>query len=387
MNPMIEATAERTMTYDGERTEEVSRFYVKLYRSIRDTGFLAQVSGNGLKVLVAIATYIDTEGESWPSEDTLSRDTGMHLNTVKRCLAELQEIGAISVTQKRRRGGQWSSNQYSLSPDEGHFRFGHEPQPQHKVCTTVASPQHKSCTTVDEPEHKVCTTVGPPQHKKRSTVKQAINKNHIKQEPLKSEKEPIKPEKEPPGSLSSLWEETTTLAKSQTVANAAIWFRHTTLESLDDGVATVTCRNEAEAEMLSKRLYRLLSESLAAMAGCEYDLEFRVDKPRPAGPDRERMLVEQPGHSQAELDTIWKEVCDGFRREKIWQTEMVGSRLVGIRHGTEGRHATVQAKDGKEIHESWLLPIASAIATVVNSDTPFTVELRPGNGKRPPVPS
>ena len=75
-----------------------------------------QVGHSGRKLLLlAIANYADERGFCWPSQETLSKQAEMSLDTVQRQTKKLIAQGLISVTRAPKRRGQWQTFNYQLS--------------------------------------------------------------------------------------------------------------------------------------------------------------------------------------------------------------------------------------------------------------------------------
>lgn len=75
--------------------------HLRLYHSITGCDAWLALSGNAVKVLIALARFDDggSNGELYFSERTGAKATGLSRNTVKRCLAELIEKGFIAQTK------------------------------------------------------------------------------------------------------------------------------------------------------------------------------------------------------------------------------------------------------------------------------------------------
>ena len=75
--------------------------HLRLYHSITGCDAWLALSGNSVKVLIALARFDDggSNGELYFSERTGAKATGLSRNTVKRCLAELIEKGFIAQTK------------------------------------------------------------------------------------------------------------------------------------------------------------------------------------------------------------------------------------------------------------------------------------------------
>ncbi|MDJ0979253.1 MAG: helix-turn-helix domain-containing protein [Erythrobacter sp.] len=75
--------------------------HIRLYHSITGSEAWLDLSGNAVKVLIALARFDDgqSNGKLYFSERTGAKETGLSRNTVKRCLAELIEHGFIAQTK------------------------------------------------------------------------------------------------------------------------------------------------------------------------------------------------------------------------------------------------------------------------------------------------
>lgn len=75
--------------------------HIRLYHSITGSEAWLHLSGNSMKVLIALARFNDgkNNGELYFSERTGAKETGLSRNTVKRCLQELIEKGFIVQTK------------------------------------------------------------------------------------------------------------------------------------------------------------------------------------------------------------------------------------------------------------------------------------------------
>lgn len=78
-----------------------------LFRSMVKQGDIAKFSGSALKVYIVIKSYANfSSGASFPSEQTISSDSGLSTSQVKRCIKELQQLEFI-VTEKVGRKNQY----------------------------------------------------------------------------------------------------------------------------------------------------------------------------------------------------------------------------------------------------------------------------------------
>lgn len=87
--------------------------YVKL--PVRAVKLLAQMNERvAQKILVTLCLYMDFHTrQSWPSYPEITKSAGVSKGSIRRSLTLLQDLGFISI-QKRRKGGAWASNVYTV---------------------------------------------------------------------------------------------------------------------------------------------------------------------------------------------------------------------------------------------------------------------------------
>ncbi len=111
------------------------RMFVKMYFEARDSGLLAALPDELWKTLCCLATYIDENGNCYPSQALLAKDLGIsrqHANKrIQRLLAfqfNGQPVLTVSKNRESRRGGsRWANNVYQLRPITG-FAIFDEPK-------------------------------------------------------------------------------------------------------------------------------------------------------------------------------------------------------------------------------------------------------------------
>jgi hypothetical protein len=84
-------------------------------------------------LLLVVANYADSQGVCWPSQKTLSEDTGMSLDTVQRQIKKLKDDGFISIARPPKRRGQWQTFIYQLDMSE------QETKPQNAARSAAAA--------------------------------------------------------------------------------------------------------------------------------------------------------------------------------------------------------------------------------------------------------
>ena len=116
-------------TGDRER-----RMFVKMYFDARDSGLLAALPDELWKTLCCLATYMDENGNCYPSQARLASDLGIrreHMNKrIKRLLAfRFHGEPVITMTKSReskRGGSRWANNVYRLRPITGLAMFAEQ---------------------------------------------------------------------------------------------------------------------------------------------------------------------------------------------------------------------------------------------------------------------
>ena len=64
--------------------------------------------------LLALANYADQDGRCWPSQVTLSHDTGLSERTIWSALKKLEDAGLLERVKRRRQDGYRTSDRFTL---------------------------------------------------------------------------------------------------------------------------------------------------------------------------------------------------------------------------------------------------------------------------------
>jgi hypothetical protein len=107
------------------------RMFVKMYFDARDSGLLAALPDDLWKTLCCLATYVDENGNCYPSQAALGEVLGIsrqHINyRIKRLVAfRFHGEPILTVTKSRqaeRGGSRWANNVYRLRPITGLAMF------------------------------------------------------------------------------------------------------------------------------------------------------------------------------------------------------------------------------------------------------------------------
>jgi len=113
-----------TVTHNKEinlaNGETISNVFVRVYTSIFTSGLVAKMGSNRFTTLMALAAYMNEEGECYPTQMQLADAIGVHKNTINKYINELLEFeidGKPLVTRKKVNRGQGKiSSYYKIHP-------------------------------------------------------------------------------------------------------------------------------------------------------------------------------------------------------------------------------------------------------------------------------
>jgi hypothetical protein len=103
-------------TGDRER-----RMFIKMYFEARDSGLLAAIPAELWKMLCCLATYMNEDGNCYPTQDRIARDLGIRRQRVNERIQDLlnfrfQGQPVLTLKPKTRFRGRWSNNVYFIQP-------------------------------------------------------------------------------------------------------------------------------------------------------------------------------------------------------------------------------------------------------------------------------
>jgi hypothetical protein len=127
-------TVEFQTEVDLATGDREKRMFVKMYFDARDSGLLAALPDELWKTLCCLATYMDENGNCYPSQTRLASDLRIrreHMNKrIKRLLAfRFNGEPVITMTKSReskRGGSRWANNVYRLHSITGLAMFAEE---------------------------------------------------------------------------------------------------------------------------------------------------------------------------------------------------------------------------------------------------------------------
>jgi hypothetical protein len=114
-------TVEIQKEYDTLEQSWEKRVFVKLFVAARTSGLLKKISDREFKTLIALALYMDENGDCYPSQDQIARDLGISRETANRriqCLLRFRfdEKPVVKAVRLRNKGGTWENVRYTILP-------------------------------------------------------------------------------------------------------------------------------------------------------------------------------------------------------------------------------------------------------------------------------
>lgn len=93
--------------------------YIKVQQFPIHNGFLAELSGDEVKVLLAMASFVDKDGKCYPTQDQLAELCGVSRATVNRRVGDLckkQFLGEpLLIKEQVRFKGNYGNNVYTIN--------------------------------------------------------------------------------------------------------------------------------------------------------------------------------------------------------------------------------------------------------------------------------
>jgi len=97
------------------------RMFIKMYFEARESGLLASIPGELWKMLCCLATYMDENGNCYPTQERIARDLGIRRQRVNERIRDLlnfrfNDQPVLSLKPKTRVRGRWNNNVYRIQP-------------------------------------------------------------------------------------------------------------------------------------------------------------------------------------------------------------------------------------------------------------------------------
>ncbi len=132
-----------------------NKIFVKLFVAARTSGLLKKISDREFKTLIALALYMDENGNCYPSQDQVARDLGCSRVTINRRIQSLLRFRfegkpIVKAVKLRNKGGTWENIRYTILPIAQLKIFEksteEEPNNDHVTKTIHGSPCNSSAT-------------------------------------------------------------------------------------------------------------------------------------------------------------------------------------------------------------------------------------------------
>jgi hypothetical protein len=132
-----------------------NKVFVKLFVAARTSGLLKKISDREFKTLIALALYMDENGDCFPSQDQVARDLGISRVTANRRIQSLLRFRfngepIVTAVRLRNKGGTWENVRYTILP-VAHLKIfeksdKNEPNNDHVSKTLHGEPCNSSAT-------------------------------------------------------------------------------------------------------------------------------------------------------------------------------------------------------------------------------------------------
>lgn len=114
-------TVEIQKEYDVLDQSWEDRIFVKLFVAARTSGLLKKISDREFKTLIALALYMDENGDCYPSQDQIARDLGCSRETANRRIQSLLRFrfegkAVVKAARLRSKEGKWDNVRYTILP-------------------------------------------------------------------------------------------------------------------------------------------------------------------------------------------------------------------------------------------------------------------------------
>jgi len=103
---------------EGKAHTKKEKFNIRLYKDLWTSGAIRKLKGNLLGIFLTIAIHADSQGEGWPTQQTIADLLGISRDTVGKGLKKLEEYGFIE-REKTRYQGKFDNTIYKIkfAPD------------------------------------------------------------------------------------------------------------------------------------------------------------------------------------------------------------------------------------------------------------------------------
>lgn len=105
--------------FDVASKETTTSIYLRVYTSLFQNGIVKDLKPKNFTVLLAIASYMDAEGNCYPTQRQIADITGLSTPTVNKSISELLEFkvnGNPIITREFVQQGQFKNSYYTVNP-------------------------------------------------------------------------------------------------------------------------------------------------------------------------------------------------------------------------------------------------------------------------------
>jgi DNA-binding transcriptional regulator GbsR (MarR family) len=105
--------------FDVMKKEFNNSIYLRVYTSLFQAGIVKDLKANKFTVLLAIASFMDAEGNCYPTQRQISEITGMSTPTVNKAINELLDYtvdGKSILKREMVQQGQFKNSYYTVNP-------------------------------------------------------------------------------------------------------------------------------------------------------------------------------------------------------------------------------------------------------------------------------
>jgi len=166
------------------------RMFIKMYFEARESGLLASIPGELWKMLCCLATYMDENGNCYPTQERIARDLGIRRQRANERIQDLLNFRfngqpVLSLKRKTRVRGRWNNNVYRIQPISALKIFD-----KTEAATMSANPDMaETRPTMSAFTDTVTTdTVGTDTNKMQRLITRSFNVNDLEKTTLKEGK-------------------------------------------------------------------------------------------------------------------------------------------------------------------------------------------------------
>ena len=155
---VLEVKVEKSLDLLAKRWDE--SVFIKLYASMRTSGLLARLSDSNFRTLVALATFMNAEGQCYPSQNALAVALGVTQPAVAKRLKRLaafrwQDRPLVTTHKVRRKDGKYENTVYTVLAETGLDIFNKKARTGHITPSHMAEGHANKSQT----ENKILDTV------------------------------------------------------------------------------------------------------------------------------------------------------------------------------------------------------------------------------------